>query len=278
MAKTNREEEILQLIRRKGFMTIEALAQQFDVTPQTIRRDITRLVDDEQLHRYHGGAGLPPTAENPPHSTRKVKNQLEKQALAKKLAEHIPSHSSLLIHVGTTNEEVAKALVHHQELKIITNSIHIANILSQRTDFEVILAGGVVRNQDGGIIGEATMDFIRQFRVDYGIIAVSGIERDGTLLDFDYREVRVAQVVMECSRRVFVAADHSKFERNAMIRMGEIQQVDAFFTDRVPSEVFQEVLRNAEVELHVADPTVDGASSEADEALNNATSSPYGVV
>ena len=82
------------------------------------------------------------------------------------------------------------------------------------------MAGGVVRARDRGIVGEATVDFIRQFKVDIALIGISGIEADGTLRDFDYREVKVARAIIEHSREVWLAADHSKFNRPAMVELG----------------------------------------------------------
>ena len=103
---------------------------------------------------------------------------------------------------------------------MITNNLNVAALLGGKPDFQVIVAGGVVRARDRGIVGEAAIDLIRQFRVDYGVIGISGIDLDGTLLDFDYQEVRVAQAIIANSRQVYLAADHTKFGRNAMVRLG----------------------------------------------------------
>ena len=98
-------------------------------------------------------------------------------------------------------------------------------------DFKVILAGGEVRNRDGGIVGEATLDFIKQFRLDFGILGISGIDYDGSLLDFDYHEVRVKQAIIENSRSIYLAVDHTKFGRNAMVNLGNISELDMLITD-----------------------------------------------
>ena len=96
-----------------------------------------------------------------------------------------------------------------------------------------------------------TIDFIEQFRVDYGVIGISGIDLDGTLLDYDYREVRAARAIIDNSRRVFMVTDHTKFGRNAMVRLGSIDEIDALFTDRRPPQPLDETLKAAEVALHV---------------------------
>jgi DeoR family glycerol-3-phosphate regulon repressor len=170
-------------------------------------------------------------------------------------ARYIPDRASIFINIGTTTEEVAKALQNHTGLRIITNNLNVASILRGNPSFEIIIAGGVVRHRDGGITGEATIDFIRQFKVDFGIIGISSIDVDGTLLDFDYHEVRVAQAIIENSRQVFLVADHSKFERCAMVRLGHISQVDALFTDQPPPAPIAELLNQSNVALYTADPS-----------------------
>jgi DeoR family glycerol-3-phosphate regulon repressor len=142
--------------------------------------------------------------------------------------------------------------LHHNGLRIITNNLNVAAILCENRSSEVIVAGGVVRSVDRAIIGEATIDFVRQFRVDVGIIGISGIDNDGTLLDFDYREVRVAQAIIENSRQVFLVADHSKFERRPMVRLGHLSQLTAVFTDKMPSTAIRDLLAQHEIQLHVA--------------------------
>ena len=252
MTGEDRQQLIVDLVHARGFMTIEALAGRFGVTPQTIRRDLNRLSRQSKLVRYHGGAGLPGSTRNIDYAARQVSLLAEKEAIAALAAAHIPDDVSLFINIGTTTEAVARALVHHRRLRVITNNLNVATILTARTDFEVIIAGGLVRNSDGGIVGEAAIDFINQFKVDYGIIGISGIDLDGTLLDFDYREVRVAQAILRNSRGVFLVTDHTKFGRNAMVRLGHLSQVAALFTDRAPPPPLGALLEDNQIALHVA--------------------------
>ena len=248
-----RQQKILALVHQHGFVSIETLSQTFNVTSQTIRRDINNLCDRQLLTRYHGGAGLSSSVENVEYSTRQVMNLDKKRSIAEMVAEHIPNRASIFINLGTTTEEVAKALRNHSGLKIITNNLNVATILRNAPGFEIIIAGGVVRQRDGGITGEATIDFIHQFKVDYGIIGISSIDDDGTLLDFDYQEVRVTQAIIDNSRQVFLAADHSKFDRPAMVRLGNIEQTDAFFTDCKPPESIVTLLEEKNVTLFTAE-------------------------
>ena len=248
-----RQQMMLTVIKETGFVSIQELAARFKVTPQTVRRDINTLSDQGLVQRHHGGAGVGVSTENVDYVSRKVLNKEEKMRIAVVAARNIPPRSSLFINIGTTTEEVARELINHDRLRVITNNLNVASIMSGNENLQVFVAGGMVRHRDGGIVGEAASDFIRQFKVDFGIIGISGIDMDGTLLDFDYREVRTARAIIENSRKVFLVTDHTKFGRNAMVRLGSIEELDAVFTDREPPQQLLELLVKHEVKLFVAD-------------------------
>jgi len=202
IALNRRQQAMLSLVQEKGFVSVEELAQHFSVTAQTIRRDINALCDAGFLRRYHGGAGLPSSVENVAYQARQILHPEAKERIAAAIAARIPDQASLYITLGTTTEAVARALREHQGLRVITNNLNVASILAENPSCEVIVAGGVVRHRDRGITGEATIDFMNQFKVDYAVMGISGIDPDGTLLDFDYREVRVLQIIMGNARSV----------------------------------------------------------------------------
>jgi len=250
-----RQAALLDLVQSAGSMSVEALAEHFGVTLQTVRRDVNLLAQAGLLARFHGGARVPgSTTENLAYRQRRELNETAKRAIARAVAAEVPDGSSLIINIGTTTEAVARELLQHRGLRVITNNLNVAAILSANADFEVIVAGGVVRGRDQGIVGEATVDFMRQFRVDIGLIGISGIEADGSLRDFDYREVKVACAIIEQSRRVWLVADHSKFHRPAMVQLGRLEQLDSLFTDRRPPPPFETLLAEAEVRCVVAAP------------------------
>ncbi|CAG8999054.1 MAG: Glycerol-3-phosphate regulon repressor [Candidatus Celerinatantimonas neptuna] len=251
MKQLERHHKILQLLSEQGFVSTEDLVSHFTVSPQTIRRDLNELADQKRIQRHHGGASLQTSTENDPYANRKVAFQESKQRIASAIAEQIPNGASLFIDIGTTAEAVALALLNHKALRVVTNNLNVASILLKNEDVMVILAGGEVRHRDGGIIGEATRDFINQFRMDFGILGISGIDEDGSLLDFDYHEVRVKQSIIDHSRHAFLAADVSKFGRNAMVNMGNIAQVNALFTDAQPPRGIRNILEQNHVQCHI---------------------------
>ncbi|MFN3376080.1 MAG: DeoR/GlpR family DNA-binding transcription regulator [Burkholderiaceae bacterium] len=248
-----RQLKLLEEVRTRQSATVEQLADTLGVTLQTVRRDVQRLAEAGLLTRFHGGVRVPSsTVENLAHTQRETLNAEGKARIARAVAAEVPHHCSLILNIGTTTEAIAKALLHHRGLRVITNNLNVAAILSQNPDCEVIVAGGVVRARDRGIVGEAAVDFIRQFRVDIALIGISGIEADGSLRDFDYREVKVAQTIIEHARDVWLAADHSKFNRPAMVQLARLDQIGRLFTDAPPPEPFPALLQDANVVCTVA--------------------------
>jgi DeoR family glycerol-3-phosphate regulon repressor len=228
---------------------VEELAARFEVTPQTIRKDLNELCDRRMLTRIHGGAILSSGVENVGYDARRMIASEEKEAIGRAAAERIPDSASLFINIGTTTEAVARALLQHNGLMVITNNLNVAALMRIYPQIEVVLAGGVVRHADGGIIGEAAVDFIRQFKVDFAVIGASAIDEDGALLDYDYREVRAAQAIISNARHVILVRDSTKFERSAPVRIAHISQVNTFVTDRCPSEAVRRICVESAVEL-----------------------------
>lgn len=265
---TPRQAQILALARQSGRVSVEDLAGRFDVTPQTIRKDLNDLSDQRLLSRTHGGAMLLSGVENVAYDARREIAAHEKAAIGERAAELIPDNASLFVNIGTTTEAVARALVGRSGLLVITNNIHVVTILLPSPGVEVICAGGLVRRSDGGIVGEATVDLVSQFKVDVAIIGASAIDIDGTLLDFDYREVRVAQKIIENAREVILVADRIKFSRKAPVRIGHVEQIDVFVTDRPPPVAFAEVCRQSGVRIVCVDPDAGPDAGADDETAD----------
>ncbi|ODN69050.1 DeoR/GlpR family DNA-binding transcription regulator [Methylobrevis pamukkalensis] len=244
-----RQAEILDLARRVGRVGVEELATRFDVTPQTIRRDLNELCERKLLARVHGGAVSQSGIENMEYGARRTLAADEKASIGRCAARLVPDEASLFINIGTTTEAVAHALLQHRGLMVITNNINVANVMRVHPGFEVVIAGGVVRTADGGIVGEAAVDFIRQFKVDYAVIGASAIDDDGALLDYDFREVKVAQAIIANARHVILVADSTKFERTAPVRIGHLSQVNTFVTDRCTVRTIRKIAHDNDVTL-----------------------------
>ncbi len=251
----DRQEAIVKLVEQTGFATVTELADRFDVTTQTIRRDVNALCIACRLARFHGGVGLPNSTQNEEYSDRRTALISSKDAIGRLVREIIPNHASLFMNIGTTTEAVAEHLVDHQSLRIVTNNLHIADLFSRKTAFEVMMAGGTVRGSDGGVVGEAAIEFLSGFRLDFGIIGISGIDPDGSLLDFDYREVRAAKTIIANARKTILVADHSKFGRAAMAKVAALEDIDILVTDKAVPSAFADIVHRSGVDVVAPPPT-----------------------
>ncbi|NVK34480.1 MAG: DeoR/GlpR transcriptional regulator [Rhodobacteraceae bacterium] len=252
-----RHNSILEIARQTGRVTVDELAKRFDVSPQTIRKDLNELCELKLLARTHGGALLSSGIENVGYEARRIISSKEKAEIGRRTAEIVPNNTSLFINIGTTTEAVAQALLQHRGLMVISNNLNVATLMRGYSQIEVVVAGGVLRHVDGGIVGEAAADFMRQFKVDMAIIGVSGIDEDGSLLDYDYREVRVTQAIIKNARQTILVADSTKFERTAPVRVGHLSEVSTFVTDQCRIPRIKKIAEEAGVNLIETDPLGD---------------------
>jgi DeoR family transcriptional regulator, glycerol-3-phosphate regulon repressor len=252
MSLNMRLPEILNIARRDGRVSVDALATHFDVTLQTIRRDLAELAADGRLQRVHGGAILPSTIANIGYEDRRGLNDEEKAAIAARCVRDIPNGCSLFLNIGTTTEAVAHALMGHRGIMVLTNNMNVANILVENPDCEIIVVGGLLRRSDGGLVGTVTTQAIQQFKFDLAVISCSALDVDGDMLDYDIQEVGVSQTILRQSRRSFLVADHSKFDRRAPARIGSLAQVDCFYTDASPPASLLEACRSWGTDVVIA--------------------------
>ena len=240
---SRRQQEIVSLLQEAGRVSVEDLVLRFGVTPQTIRRDLNDLSEARLITRTHGGAMVASGVENLAYEARKLVAQSNKQRIGEAAARLIPDHSSVFINLGTTTEEVAHALRHRAGLLVITNNLQVASLLHRNTSFNVVMAGGTIRAEDGGAVGEMAAEAIRRFKVDFAIIGTSAIDEDGTLLDYDVREVQVSRAIIENARQVVLVTDQTKFTRRAPVRIARLNEIHTLVTDQVPSTMTEIVQR-----------------------------------
>ena len=226
-----RHNEILEIARRDGRVTVEGLAEHFSVTQQTIRRDLAELADAGRLDRVHGGAMLPSGTTNIGYEDRRSLNESGKARIARACAATIPQNCSLFLNIGTSTEAVARQLVHHRNLLVVTNNMNVANILNANPDCQVIVTGGMLRRSDGGLIGDVASQTILQFKFDLAVIGCSAIDPEGDIADFDIQEVHVSKSIIRQARRTYLVADNSKVQRTAPALIASLSEIDIFFTD-----------------------------------------------
>lgn len=249
MQAEERARAIVERVRGDGFQAIEALALQFGVTPQTIRRDVNLLCDRGLLRRRHGGVELPPEGENLAYPARQVLNIDAKRRIARLVAREVPDGASLFFGIGTTPEQCALALTDHAGLRVMTNNLNVALALSRSPSCEITVAGGRLRNLDRDVVAGEAHGFFGRFAADIGIYGVGGVAEDGTLLDFSTDEVTMRSALATHCRQRFLVLDHSKFGRGGTVRGGHITEASAVFSDRPVPDGIGRKLQEAGVRL-----------------------------
>ena len=253
----------MEYIREHGSVQVDELSEYLRVTPQTIRRDLNQLYDLQLVQRVHGGAIIKDTVENLGYGARKILMADEKAEIARLAADIIPNNSSLFINIGTTTERVAEYLVDRSGLLVITNNINAASTLWPARGLEVMIAGGTIRQSDGGIVGSSTEEFIDKFKLDYAIIGCSAIDDRGEFCDYDLREVRVTQAIIRHARSVILVTDSMKFDRSAPVRVGTLDDIDILVTDDGVKRDFIDLCKSFDVDIRIA----HGADSPAREEI-----------
>lgn len=252
MTLTERQRDILSILNMQGRVLVADLVIRYATTPQTIRKDLRQLETHQRAVRFHGGAVRAPGRDYIHYEHRKLVAARQKAEIGATIAGLIPDAATLFINVGTTTEQAALALTHHSGLRVICDNVSTANKLRDLPGVQALIAGGGVRDSDGAVIGEQAVSFIRQFRVDFAIIGAAAIGLNGDLLDHDLREAQVATAIMETARHVILAADHTKFGKNAPVCIGQLAQVDTLVTDRRPPEPIAHICKRHDVETLIA--------------------------
>jgi len=244
-----RQELILAQLSGKEFVSVESLSLHFDMAAQTIRRDITKLCDLGLARRHHGGVGQLPSGENLSYGNRRIINAQEKELIAQRIASFIPDNASVALGIGTTVEAIAKQLRPKKGLKIITNNLNVASIFFRKSDIEVLVSGGDLRPADQDLIGEQTVQFFNNFHVDFAIVSVGSLDIQRGLMDFDRDNACITQAILNNAEHKILAADMSKWNKKAFVKVAEFSSIDYFFTDQINNSAITNQLQQNNIEI-----------------------------
>lgn len=239
---TERQRAIATIVMDQGFATIETLSRHFDVSAQSIRRDIIKLDADGVLQRFHGGVGVRGSAVRLDYAEKKVTAADAKQRIGQATAQLIPDGASVFLDVGTTVEAVARALKTRTALRVFTTSLQAATILTDQPGIDLFVIGGSLRGADGSLVGDQAIQAIQRFRFDYAVIGFSGFDSDGAPMDFDHDKVAVKQAAIARAAAALAVSDSSKFYRTALIRIAPMTAFSRLVTDASPSGDISRIL------------------------------------
>ncbi len=260
LSPRGRREKILELVRQAGYMPIEALTSNFQVTPQTIRFDLNVLADEGRVVRHHGGASIPSSVINTDYEARRSDFAGAKASIAQTVANSIPDKSAVFIALGTTMLAMAAALTIRSGLKVITNHTEAAQVLAKQPGFDIVLLGGRLDPRNLGTTGPMTIEAVASYRPDVCIFSAGGIDNEGNILDYYEHEAAIVRLMIKRSRRSIVAVDHSKFGRSASVMVGNVMDIHQLFTDKPPPAGIRKLLKLHKTEL-IQVPTLNSGGS-----------------
>jgi len=249
----HRQQEILAALRRAGGSSrIHSLAQTLDVTEETVRRNIKRLADSGVVEKVHGGVRLLSDGQEGDFHQRYRENPEAKKRIARHVAEMIEDGSSLFLDIGSTTAYIADALRDHHELLVVTNSVSVAYKLATRNNNRVFMAGGELRNHDGGAFGTDAMAFADNFHTEYAILSSAGINASNGFMLFDLEEAKFSRLIMAKAGTRIVAADSSKFDRVAPVTVAKPSLVDYLVCEKAPPASIQKAAVDWGTEILIA--------------------------
>ncbi len=231
MLPSERHKKILDMLAAKDVITIAEFMTAFNISIETVRRDLAILEKQGSIQKVYGGAKIKdisfsePTMEN-----RMVHRLLQKEAIGRKCSEFIHDGDCIFIDSGSTTYHIAKYLTNKKNLTIITNSIPVVNEL-MNTDFEIIIIGGKIRHNERSVV---TYDYIFNFselNIQKSFICAGGITLENGISDFHMQEAVTRKIIIGRSKELFVAADSSKFHRDVTISIAPLSKIDYIITD-----------------------------------------------
>ena len=250
MLAAERRRIISERIKATGQVVVSALSAEYEVSEETIRRDLEWLEKEGIAVRIYGGAVL---AGNdrvaPPYSIRKNTNVEPKVAIAQLLAQVLKDGDTLMVDESSTAAYAIRAIRHLKNITLITNSLELLRELTGRESWHVISTGGTLKPDVLAQVGPHALRTVSSYHVSYAILSCRGINGDLGLADSDDEVVQVKQAMIRSCDCPILLADHRKFDRTGLVALGEVDAIKKLITDRAPSPEWQKRLRTAGVEL-----------------------------
>lgn len=242
---SKRRGEIKRLLQDEGTISIADLAQKLGVSLETIRRDVKPLTNEGAITRIHGAVGLPQHLGEAPFELRMRENADAKRMIAQFVARTIGNGDSIMLDTGTTTSFLARELLQHRNLTVVTNSSDIARTLATVNGNKVFMAGGELRSDSGAAFGVSAIEFVSRFSVAHAVISIGAIDASGGVMDYDLEEAEFARTVLSRGARTVAITDATKFGRRGLVQVCGFGGFDELVTDLAPPHDILEALNAA---------------------------------
>ncbi|WP_434725052.1 DeoR/GlpR family DNA-binding transcription regulator [Mesorhizobium sp. RIZ17] len=252
MIHSKRHGEILRLLNEEGTITIASLAERLGVSLETVRRDVKPLADDGSVLKMHGAVGLASMVGEAPFERRMRENAEAKRLIARMVAATIRDGEAIMLDTGTTTSFLARELLGHRRLTVVTNSSDIARTLATVNGNKVYMAGGELRSDSGAAFGITAIEFVSRFSVDHAVISIGAVDAAAGLTDYELEEAEFARMVLSRGQRSLVVTDHTKFGRQGLVRVCGFDGFSELATDQSPPPDITAALTQAGARLTIA--------------------------
>lgn len=249
MLAAERRKRIIDLVHQDKRVLVSDLSRMFEVTEETIRRDLEKLEKDGILSRTYGGAMLNRhTNEDLPFVTRGAINTDIKRNIALKALELINDGDTLMVDPSSTSFEFLKLLGNKNNLTVITNSINILHEFAS-SGLNIISSGGSLRHRSLSLVGPVAHDTIQRYNVDIAVISCKGLDMERGITDSNEPECELKKYMLRQAEKVVLLADHTKFDKTAFTQLVQLNRIDVLITDRKPSDAWLKLLDEQNVEV-----------------------------
>lgn len=250
MLAIERRKEIMSLLQENKSVMVPELSKLFDVTEETVRRDLEKLEKEGFLKRTYGGAVLTEsTTADLPFTIRQVTNIESKRALGARAADFVENGDTIMLDSSSTALQVAAHLKQKKDITVITNSIHIALELSNAKDCKVISTGGILKNDSLSFVGHWAEKALDTYHVNKAILSCKGLDLEKGIMESNEMEAEVKKQMVAAARKTILIADHAKFDRLSFVKMLGFHEVTTILTDMKLSDEWEQQLKNYHIEL-----------------------------
>lgn len=249
MLAIERRKEILMKLQAERRVVVSELSQFYDVSEETIRRDLEKLVNDGVAIKSYGGAVLNENSNlDLPFNIRKNRNVIGKQRIAEQIAALVKDGDSIMLDASSTAVYIAKALKEKKNLTVITNSIEIIIELLDMPEWHVFSTGGLTREGSFALVGPQTDKMLKSFHVDKAIVSCKGIGMDKSVTDSDELHANNKLTMLESASMKILAVDSSKFDEIAFTAIGTLDDITTVVTDEKPEAEWLKLFEETGVE------------------------------
>lgn len=249
MLAAERRQIIINMVQKDKRVLVSELSQKFNVTEETIRRDLEKLEKEGIVTRTYGGAITNShTNEDLPFTTRNATNSEIKRQIAAKALNLINDGDTLMIDPSSTSLELMKLLHQRKNITVITSSIHILQELIS-SGINIISTGGALRARSMSLVGTSAQETVMKYNVDKVILSCKALSLDKGIMDSNEPECELKKTMLQQAGKAILLADHSKFDKTAFVKLMEFEDIDVLITDQEPEQAWMDMLTERSVEV-----------------------------